>query len=428
MEVYKLKILMPYAKDNIEIEINDEKIISILEQKRVRPLVNPSQQIKDSLKTPINSLGLAELLKTENPKDVVIVVNDITRPTPYKTILPPILETIENAGICTKNVTLLVATGIHRANTKEENIASFGQDVVDKYKIVNHDPDRNLKKMSRLSDGKELEINKLAAESDFLITTGQINLHYFAGYSGGRKSILPGVASRELITSNHARMNEPGCHSGSTNENPIHKIMIEATLMAKVKFTINVVTNDINEVLSVFSGDILYAWEKGVNFCKDISTTTIKRKADVVFVSAGGYPKDINLYQAQKAIEHASFATKPGGIIVLFAACPEGYGEPTFKKWMDETQNWADIFSMFERKFELGGHKAFALARALHDKRALIVTDLSEEIIENCNLEKINNIADALQIIKDQFKDWECYVMPQGGNILPLFEEIINFH
>jgi len=415
-----MRIDMPYNNNTIEIDINKKNIIDIVKQDKVTGLKNPVNEIITSLKSPIAANSLKKMVLTESPKNVVIVVNDITRPTPYKIILPPLLEVLENSGIKQKEITLLIATGIHRPNTREENIKSFGRNVVNNYRIVNHDPDNNLKEIGVLSDGKSLKINKLAAESDFLITTGQINLHYFAGYSGGRKSILPGIASRSLITSNHARMNEPGCHSGSVTKNPIHSIMLEAALMANVRFSLNVITNDNKEILSVFSGDIKKAWEEGVGFCKKISTHVIDRKADVVIASSGGFPKDINLYQAQKALEHASIATKAGGFIVLFAACLEGYGEPKFKEWMDHSQNWQDIFDMFDQKFELGGHKAFALARALHDKTVLIITELTKEITCNCYFQKVDGFNEALEIINKKLTDWNCYVMPQASSVLPV--------
>lgn len=415
-----MKIFMPYSNEKIEIDIDDKRIISVIKQNQISSLEKPKYQVKKSLTNPIGTESLFKLLNQEKPEKIVIIVNDITRPTPYKTILPPILDIIEKSEIDPNCVTLLVATGIHRPNTHEENIESFGKEIVDKYNIVNHNPDHNLKSIGTLSDNKELRINEIAANSDFLITTGQINLHYFAGYSGGRKSILPGIASRDLITVNHARMNEPGCQSGSIDKNPIHAIMLEAALLANVRFTVNVVTNNKKEILSVFSGDINTAWKKGVEFCRSISTININEKADVVIVSAGGFPKDINLYQAQKALEHAAIATKPGGTIVLFAACQEGYGEPKFKEWMDNTNNWQEIFALFDKKFELGGHKAFALARALHDKTTLVITELSENIINNCNLIKIENIQEALDYINSKNSDWNCYIMPQGSSVLPI--------
>jgi len=418
-----MQILMPYSSEKIEINVDNGHIIKIVEQKEIKAIYKPNNEVKKSLKSPIGSNSLKNLLLEEKPKNVVIIVNDITRPTPYKLILPPLLETIQEANIKSSDITLLIATGIHRPNTPDENIKSFGKEIVNNYKIINHNPDSNLKELGMLSDGKNLEINKLAAESDFLITTGQINLHYFAGFSGGRKSILPGIASRDLITSNHSRMNEPGCHSGSVEKNPIHSIMLEAALMAKVRFTVNVVTNDKKEILSVFSGDIEKAWNEGVKFCRNISTYKIDKKADVVIVSAGGFPKDINLYQAQKALEHAAIATKSGGIIVLFAACQEGYGEEKFEEWMNNATCWGDIFKMFDKKFELGGHKAFALARSLHDKEVLIITELPDKITRNCYFNKISNFNEAIKIINAKFTNWKCYIMPQGGSVLPILGE-----
>lgn len=411
---------MPYDDTLFKIELPKSNVLCTLEQKHNNFRKLTTSDIEISLNNPINSKSLSDLLHIKKPNNIVIVVNDITRPTPYKSFLQTILNYIESCGFSKKQITLLIATGIHRPNSHKENIKSFGEYIANNYNIINHNPDADLEAVGTLSDGQTLIINKYAAQSDFLITTGQINLHYFAGFSGGRKSILPGIASRKMITENHARMNEPGSASGSIENNPVHKTMIEAATLASVDFNINVVLNDKKDILSIFSGDLESSWFKGVELSRSMSTTIINEKADVTIASAGGFPKDINLYQAQKAIEHAAIATKSGGYIVLFASCKELYGEEKFEQWITETNGWDEVFAKFEKEFELGGHKAFALARSLYDKTLFIITDMSDEVVSNCNMIKIAKFEEALDIINSKEKNWKCYIMPDGSSILPV--------
>lgn len=414
---------LPYGHKLIDFYIPEHNLLGIIEQQNTLPVSSPLEAIIDSLNSPIASPKLGELVSLKNPQKIVIVVNDITRPTPYNYMLPPLIETLARAGIADSQITLVVATGIHRPNTVAENEQAYTKAITERFKIINHNPDAGLQYVGQLRDGQRLLINAEVAQADLLITTGLINLHYFAGYSGGRKSILPGVAARELITYNHSRMNEPGCSSGSVDDNPVHHTMLEAARLVNVDFMLNVVVNDNKQIVEVVSGDIEQAWLEGVRRCQKLFTYPLGQKADVVIASAGGYPKDINVYQAQKAIEHAAQAVKPGGAIVLCASCSEGYGEDTFEQWMNRAASWPDIVARFHQKFELGGHKAFALARSLADKQLILISDLAEPVVKNLLMTPAQSAAEALNLIHNQYgPNWSGYIMPNASGVLPVKE------
>ena len=412
---------MAKGNEKLTMRIAQHNILGVIEQQYLPVLEHPLAAIEQAIKSPIETPPLLELLQRKQPQSVAIVVNDVTRPTPYQLMLPPLLATLRAVGIRDDQITLVIATGIHRPNTRSENERIFGREIVERLRLISHNPDDDLVNCGVLSDGQELFLNKWVANADFIINTGLITLHYFAGFSGGRKSTLPGVASREMIEYNHSRMNEPGCSSGSIATNPVHKTMLEAARIIGVDFILNVVTNSTKQIVAVVAGDVEEAWLVGTEICRQCSTVTIAERADVVIVSAGGYPKDINLYQAQKALEHAAQATNPGGTIIICASCAEGYGEDVFEQWMDEAECWQDLFDHFERGFELGGHKAFALARAVADKQVIWVSDLTPAILENIMMDHAASLEEALDRVRDKHgADYKAYIMPAGASVLPI--------
>jgi nickel-dependent lactate racemase len=247
----------------------------------------------------------------------------------------------------------------------DDNKNIFGAEICNKYIIENHNCDDNLKSLGVLSNGMKLIINETVAEADLVITTGVVALHYFAGYSGGRKSILPGIAARKLIEANHQMMTDKRACLGNYENNPVSDIMVEAARMVGVDFIINVVLGPNHDIVFAAAGDVFEAWMKAVKHCEQISVVNISQQADIVIAGCGGFPKDINMYQAQKALDAAVLAVKPGGTIILGAECREGLGEKTFEEWVSSAKSPEDIFKRFSERFELGGHKAFAICRVL---------------------------------------------------------------
>jgi len=242
---------------------------------------------------------LGDLIIQKNAKKILVIVNDITRPTPYEVILPPLLDELHQIGIKKENIIFMVATGIHRSNSQEEIKEIFGENIFSAYKFINHDcDDLNLKDLGKLKSGNKLWVNPIVSDIDFIITTGVIVPHYFAGFSGGRKSILPGICGRKTIEVNHAQMVYSDSRAGNLKGNPVHQEMQEAAEKVGVDFNINVVTDENHQIVEIVAGELLTSWRKGVEICKQIYICPIEKKADVVIASAGGYPKDINVYQA----------------------------------------------------------------------------------------------------------------------------------
>lgn len=413
-----MKIQLAYGKKYLPLEITEEWELEVIEAPAACLKLSGSKLIENALQHPIGTSKLEEIIKKKSARNAVVVVNDITRPTPYTLILPPLLEKIENAGIRPENITLIIATGIHRHHTPADNQEVFGEDICRRYQVVNHNCDTDLVSIGTLSNGMELIINKTAAEADLLITTGVVGLHYFAGYSGGRKSILPGIAARHVIEANHKMMSDKRARLGNYEDNPVSDLMIEAARMAQVDFIFNVVTQGKKEIAFCAAGDIEQAWLEAVKFCERLNTVKIKQPADIVIASCGGYPKDINMYQAQKALDSAVLAVKPGGSIILAAECQEGLGEETFEKWIESSSCPQDIFDRFDSHFELGGHKAYAICRILEHAQIILLSALPDADVRSMFMIPMQNLEEALKLVRGQYGTKpRLVIMPEATKI-----------
>lgn len=411
---------LKYGRKIFDLDIKKNRVLKELKAAEKEGISNPLKAVQASLVEPIGSESLFNLLKEKNPKDVVIVVNDVTRFTPYNYMLPPILDTLENAGIKKDQITFVVATGVHEPHSDQQNIEIFGEEVHNNYNFHHHVCDAEVVEIGKLSTGNILKINKIAAEADFLITTGVILPHYMAGFSGGRKSILPGVADRNAIEKNHSNMVKVMAENPTLEENPINLEMFEAAEMLGVDFIVNVVTNSSREIVKVVSGDLREAWEAGIDISAEMYYVEIEEKADAAVVSSGGFPRDINVYQAQKALDHADHAVKKGGTIIWVAECSEGLGEERFEKWMDEAEKPEDNVKRIKEKFLIGGHKAYAVSKVAIDKEVILISSLTQEQTENMFLKKLSDLDEAVKYLEEKYNgNYSAYIMPQGSLTVP---------
>jgi nickel-dependent lactate racemase len=412
---------LKYGRKNLEFEIESSRVLDILKANEKEGLADPMSAVEDSLKDSIGSAPLAELLQLREINELVIIVNDVTRFTPYNYMLPPLLKTIAEAGIKKEQVTFVIATGVHSAHSAEQNREIFGREIDSSYNFIHHNCDQNLADLGKLSTGNQLKINKKVAEADFVITTGVILPHYMAGFSGGRKSILPGVAGRDSIENNHAMMVEVIEEQPALENNPISREMFEAAEMLGVDYILNVVTNSEREIVKVVAGDYRQAWEAGIDISAEMYHLNLAEKADAAVVSSGGFPRDINIYQAQKALDHADHAVKKGGTIIWVAECSEGYGEERFEKWMNEAQKPEDNVDRIKDKFLIGGHKAFAISKVAAEKEIILISSLTKERTENIFASKMENIQKAVDFLKEKHgADYSVYIMPQGSLTVPV--------
>jgi lactate racemase len=412
---------LKYGKEEIQLILPDKNILQVINLKEQEVLSNPEEKLKYLLNNPIGSPSLKELIFQKKAQKILIMVNDITRPTPYKVILPPLLKELEEIGVNKEDIRFIIATGIHRDNSKEELSNIFGEDLIFAYKFINHNADNpDLRYLSKLKSGNELWINPIISEADFIITTGVIVPHYFAGFSGGRKSILPGICGRKTIEANHSKMIHSNSRAGNLKDNPVHQEMQEAAEKVGVDFNINVVINENHKIIEIVAGGLFESWQKGVEVCKKIYLYPIERKAEVVIASAGGYPKDINVYQAQKALDNAYQAVKPGGTIILLAECTEGYGEPIFERWIKEAESPEDIIKRIKKKFVLGGHKAYGIARVVKEVEVIVISALPDNKVRKLFFIPMRNISQAIDYIKNKYgKDFQVYILPSGNTVVP---------
>jgi lactate racemase len=272
--------------------------------------------------------------------------------------------------------------------------------------------------------GNKVYVNRVFAEADVKVLLGDVGFHYYAGYGGGRKSVLPAVSGEETIKHNHAMLLHANARTGILEDNPVHRDMTEAARLAKVDFIINVVENKKGEIVKAFAGDLEQAFMEAVKLVDEMYRITVDRRADILVVSAGGHPADMNLYQAYKALDNALDAVKRGGVIILVAECPEGHGNQVFYDWMTRLGDLKNVEHEVKRNFVMGGHKAYYLLKALQNHQIILVSSLPDyyatSIFKLKTARAVNDaLAEALKIVGSASRVW---AMPQGSYTLPIFK------
>ena len=373
--------------------------------------------VEDALDHPIGSPALEELVRPG--QKVVIVTSDISRPMPSYKVLPSVLKRLEKAGVSMEDVTVVLALGSHRPHTEEEQKKLVGEEVFRTVRCEDSTAS-GFVRIGTTSMGTPVDIARRVAEADVRICLGNIEYHYFAGYSGGGKAIMPGVSTPEAIQSNHSRMLEAAAVAGNMAGNPIREDIEEAAALCGVDFILNVVLDEHKEIVCAVAGDVVAAHREGCHFLDRIYKTEIPAKADIVIASQGGAPKDLNLYQVQKALENAKYAVRDGGVIILVGACAEGFGSKIFQEWFEQAEKPSDLTDRIRREFRLGGHKAAAMAAVVQRAEVYLVSELPEEDVRGAFMTPYQSVQSALDgaIAKlgDQAK---VLLMPYAGSTFP---------
>jgi nickel-dependent lactate racemase len=416
-------VWLPYGKTEVCARIPTKNFIGSIEPVEKTGVPDPIEEIKRALNQPIGSQRLDKIVKPG--AKVAIVVDDVTRPAPSKLLLPPLLEELKNANVRDEDITIIFGCGTHRAVTRKEAIELLGEEIVEGFNVISHDchAEDNVYVGTTKKHGTKVYLNRFfVEEADVRILTGDIGLHYYAGFGGGRKSILPGISGLETIRHNHAMLLHPKAKTGNLDGNPIHEDMTEAARMAKVDFILNVVQNKKGEIVKAFAGDLEQAFYEGVKLVEEMYKVPINRKADIVLVSPGGAPADITLFQAYKAVDNALEAVKRGGVIILAAECAEGHGNEVFYEWMVKFKSLKEIERRIKRNFILGGHKAYYLMKALQKVKIILVSSLPDYYAQNVfrlnTARAINDaVNEAFRIAGVRAKVW---AMPLGNYTLPI--------
>ena len=400
-------IRFPYGKEFLEYDFEGEDLRGVLTSSlhEYKPVLEGIPLVKKALENPIGSKPLSELAKGK--EKVVIIASDHTRPVPSKVIIPPMLEEIRKGNPNAK-VTILIATGCHRDTTREELIAKFGQEVVDNEKIVVHrgNEKENLVFIGCLPSGGDLYINKIAYEADLLVSEGFIEPHFFAGFSGGRKSVLPGVAGRQSVLANHCSefVAHERARTGIIEGNPIHEDMLWAAQKANLKFIVNVIINEKKEAVYAVAGDTALAHKAGCDFLSG-KCKVKPAPADIVVCTNGGYPLDQNIYQAVKGMTAAEATVKKGGVIVMLAKSNDGHGGQSFYSLMasndDISITMQEILARKRSETVPDQWESQILLRKLMHARVVYVSDAPDEMIKAMHMHPAHSLDEGIKLAKE---------------------------
>ena len=399
-----VEINLPYDKKMITARIPDKNFIGLLESK-AEHFSNPyteKETVEKSLDNPIGSLPLEELAKGK--KDIVLISSDHTRPVPSHIITPIILRRIRSVNK-TARIRILVATGFHRPSTREELISKYGKEIVENEEIVMHisTDDSSMVKIGQLPSGGDCIINRIAAEADLLLAEGFIESHFFAGFSGGRKSVLPGIASYKTIMANHSGefIDSSNSRTGNLTDNPIHNDMVYAAAKANLAFIVNVVLDGDKKIIGSFANDMVEAHKVGCNFVKEIARVK-KIPCDIAVSTNGGFPLDQNIYQAVKGMTAAEATNKDGGVIIMVAGCRDGHGGEGFYENIANVKNPNEFLeaAIHTPRLETVPDQwtSQILARILVHHHIIFVSDLVDpELITSMHMEIAKTFDEALE-------------------------------
>jgi len=420
------KIKIPYSTKLLDVDIPDHNLSAILESKAHVYQAEGSQEeiVNRALDHPIGSASLEELVRGR--KNMVIITSDHTRPVPSKVTMPILLKRIRkvNPDI---DIKILIATGFHRPDTREEMIHKFGQEIADHEVIINHmsEDEDSVVRVGTLPSGGELWLNKLAMETELLISEGFIEPHFFAGFSGGRKSVLPGVASAKTVMANHCSefIASEYARTGVINNNPIHRDMLYAARQAKLAFILNVVIDSEKHIINAFAGNSEQAHAEGCKFVMELASVKAV-KADIAITSNGGYPLDQNVYQSVKGMTAAEAVCKEGGVIIMISACNDGHGGKSFYENMANAGSPEEVL---DRVMKTGRSETIPdqwefqiLARILKEHTVILVSDMCDpEMIKRMHMQHAYTFEEALmRALEIKGADANITVIPDGVGVV----------
>jgi nickel-dependent lactate racemase len=414
-------VWLPYGKSDVCARVPARNLLGSIEPKETPGAPDPEAEVERALNEPIGTNRLREIAHAASK--VAIVVDDMTRHAPTPVILPLVLAELNAAGVPDENITVIFGSGTHRAVKPEEAARLIGEEMLSRVKTISHDcKAQDLVYVGTTKKhGNKVLLNRVFAEADVKVLLGDVGFHYYAGYGGGRKSVMPAISCEETIKHNHAMLLDSNARTGVSDGNPVHEDMTEAARLAKVDFILNVVTNSRGEIVKAFAGDLEQAFLEAVKLVDEMYRVTVDRRADIVVVSPGGYPADLNLYQSYKALDNALEVVKRNGVVVLVAECAEGHGNQVFYDWMARFGELKPVEREIKRNFVLGGHKAYYLLKALQNHPIILVSSLPDFYASNIfklkTARAVNDaIGEAFKLAGSQARVW---VMPHGSFTLP---------
>jgi nickel-dependent lactate racemase len=415
-----MKLEFGFGLTTQEVDIPKENLMAVLEPNQVEIGLVGEEEILRALANPIGAPLLREVVKAG--ETVAIVTSDITRPMPSYLVLPILLDELYAIGVNKEDITVVFGLGSHREHTPVEIKKLVGERAYNEVTCIDGDIN-DCVNMGVTSYGTPVDVVRVVAQADRRICLGNVEFHYFAGYSGGAKAIMPGVSTRAAIQNNHSLMVKSEASAGRLVGNPVREDIEEAGRICGIDYIINVVLDERKKVIKAVAGDSVKAHREACAFLDKLYKKVLTARADIVLVSQGGAPKDINLYQTQKALDNAKHAVRKDGIIILIGSCKEGLGEEVFEEWIKESETSASMIERIQKDFQLGGHKAAAIAMVLEDADIYLVSELPDDFVEKIFLKPMESAQVALERAFEKLgHDATVVAMPYGGSTLPYVE------
>ncbi len=420
-----MRIHLDYGRNGLDVDLPDDRIVGPLAIRPAPPIHDPEAAIARALEEPIGTVPLAQLARGR--RNACILVCDITRPVPNRLILPPMLRILEEQGIARQDILLLIATGLHRPNEGEELVELVGPAIARDYRIENHHGKVREEHdyFGATDNGVPIHLDSRYVRADLKITTGLIEPHLMAGYSGGRKVICPGIASLETVKVWHGPrfLEHPRADCGCLEGNPVHEENTRIALKAGCDFIVNVCLDGQRRITWVGAGDMIKAWHEGVRFVEQVVRVPVAEPLDVVLTSSAGYPLDTTWYQAVKGLTGALPIVKQGGTIILAASLSEGLGSPEFQRVLAENPDLqafkkrildSDYFVMDQWQLE-------ELAKVVARCRVKVISDgVPADVLRRCHAEPAASVEDAVAASLAEYgPKARVAVIPKGPYVLP---------
>lgn len=415
---------LPYGNTFLPLELPDEYRVDWIEPAYTPPAENPLEVIRGAIQNPADGKRLRDYRPA---RSAAIAINDKTRPVPNEYLLPPLLDELHEAGLEKKDIRFIIATGTHLPIQREEFDRILPAEISGHYPVISHDCDQqdNLIFLGQTSRGTEAWVNRLYYESDLRITVGNIEPHHFAGFSGGSKTSAIGLGGRKTINHNHSLLVDPNSFIAQYDQNPLRQDIEELGGMIGKQFSLNAILNGDKKIVQAVSGEPLAVMRAGIPISRQVCQIEIKGLYDLVIASPGGAPKDINFYQAQKAITHASMFARDGGVILLVSACPEGTGSRAYEEFMTGLSSPEEVFAKFRAQgFRVGPHKAFQVARQASRVTLLLLSEIPAELVSKLLMTPVSSLNRGVETAFSLLSptppaDLRIAVLPHATNTIP---------
>ncbi len=414
---------LPYGRGQVTFGLPVDWQVTVLAPTAVPGLADPRAAVGEAIDHPVPP-GNAPLDRLAGVRSAAIAINDKTRPVPLAILLPPLLERLALLGVPDDAVTLLIATGTHPVMRPEEFPALLPPEILARYRVISHDcgAAADLVYLGKTTRGTPVWINRRFLVADVRIVVGDIEPHQFQGFSGGVKGAAIGLAGKATVDRNHSMMLDPEARPATFGRNPARQDVEEIGRMIGVHFVLDAVLNEEKQIAAVFAGAPDAVIEAGMPAARRLYEVPVAEPFDLLIASPGGHPKDINLYQAQKALAAAAAVTRPGAPIILAAACPEGSGSASYDAWMAGMTSHEAVIERFNREgFRIGAHKAFQVSRDALGRQVILVSDQSPGTVARWLLEPAASLADAVACVCSKLPARpHAGILPAGNVTVPV--------